>query len=141
MPEGLELGPKGFQGDIFVDGSCFKSVAPELARAGCAALVYQHGAVVACIYGALPGHLLQSALAAEYYPLQQAIKFLAGFSKIYSDYAGSVSLHRAPVQLRGKASKVHAGINRVSYSIKGHLVEDVLKVKAHQTLEGLEGRP
>ena len=139
MPEGLEIGPNGFQGEIFVDGSCFKSVAPELARAGWAALLYLHGVVVACIYGALPGHLIQSSPAAEYYALQQAIKFLAGFSNIYSDYAGSVSLHKAPVQLRGKASKVHAGINRVSYSIKGHLVEDVLKVKAHQSLEGLEG--
>ena len=84
-PQDPERQDRSFRGDVFIDGSCFKSVVPELSRSGLAYVVFGEDQEILC-HGSAPlwPPLPQTPQAAEFCGLsvagQLALPGSTGFS-------------------------------------------------------------
>ena len=87
LDSGMEYpGPEQvrFEGDIFLDGSCFQSTIRELARAGWGfVLVSKQGHMLARVCGPVWAHLPQSSQAGEFSSLAAAGVNLDGPASLF----------------------------------------------------------
>ena len=129
-------------GPVYVDGSCAPAVVPEMARASWAVVqVGADGLVSRSIAGVVPACLPQSAPAAEHCALVAAAAATTAENRIIGDCQMVVDGARLGFAPRRWGRLTFGGALRTAHgnAAARPAVAHMEKVKAHQTLDGLEG--
>ena len=136
------VAPRFPPGEVFLDGSCTPSPLPELARASWAVVqLCPRGSVLRSVLGLVPAHLPQSAPAAEHCALEAAAATCDVGCVPFGDCKMVVDSARRGHDPAGWSKAVFGGSIRAAlqHAGAGALLRATRKVKAHQSLIGLEG--